>query len=124
MDEARLSARERRVLAEIERELDRDVLLARRMRTMRRLRRPHVPSIPGSGSRHVSLGGAAGSHLLAVTVTLLGALTLALLVRGVVTGAPVVIWAFAGVWALNLTGLLLLVVRWTRRHEAAARTDG
>ncbi|MFE7511306.1 hypothetical protein ACFU8I_08785 [Streptomyces sp. NPDC057540] len=124
MDEARLSARERRVLAEIERDLDRDVLLARRLRTMRRLRRPHVPSIPGLGSRRVPRAGAAGRHLLALAVALLGALTLTLLVMGVVTGAPAVIWAFAGVWALTLAGLLLLMVRWTRRREAAARTDG
>ncbi|MER5207778.1 DUF3040 domain-containing protein [Streptomyces sp. NPDC002825] len=110
MDEANLSAHERRVLAEIEEELDRDESLARRLRTMRRVPRPHLPSAAGLGRHLPSLGVAA-----------LGATTLALLVLAVATEAPALIWAFAGVWVLTLLTTLILVVRWTRRRTAEAR---
>ncbi|MFF8378386.1 DUF3040 domain-containing protein [Streptomyces sp. NPDC015661] len=110
MDEAGLSAHERRVLAEIEEALDRDESLARRLRTMRRVPRPHAPSIAGV-RRHLSSFGVAS----------LGATTLVLFVLAVATEAPVLIWAFAAVWVLTLVALLILVVRWARRRAAEAR---
>ncbi|MGW0121811.1 DUF3040 domain-containing protein [Streptomyces sp. NPDC003327] len=105
MDEARLSARERRVLAEIEEQLERDETLARRLRSMRGGRRPFGG--PGSGSRRSGLYVAA-----------LGATALTLLVLAVSTEAPALIWAFAGVWVLTLVALLNLVVRWSRRRSS------
>ncbi|MFE5795993.1 DUF3040 domain-containing protein [Streptomyces sp. NPDC056503] len=104
MDEARLSAHERRVLAEIERDLSADERLARHMAGRRPALRP--PRSTGRGG----LGAAA-----------LGAATLALLVLAVVTSTPALIWAFAAVWVVTLLLLLRLVVRWTRRHVHGGR---
>ncbi|MFJ7956863.1 DUF3040 domain-containing protein [Streptomyces sp. NPDC096319] len=112
MDEARLSAHERRVLAEIEEELNRDGALARRLRTMRRSPRLPRPSI-----------AAARRHLPSLSVSVLAVMTLALLVLGVATEAPAFIWAFAAVWVLTLLVALGLVVRWTRRRAPGARTE-
>ncbi|MEU1226569.1 DUF3040 domain-containing protein [Streptomyces sp. NPDC005828] len=112
MDEARLSAHERRVLAEIEEQLNQqDVSLARSLRTMRRAPRLRVPSI-----------ARARRHLSSLGVAALGATTLALLVLAVATEAPVLIWTFAAVWVLTLVALLVLVVRWARRRTAQSRS--
>ncbi|MFB7512630.1 DUF3040 domain-containing protein [Streptomyces sp. NPDC056144] len=109
MDEARLSPRERRVLAEIEEQLqEQDEPLARRLGAMKRGPRFAVPSMADTRRRLPGLG-----------VTALGLTTLALLVLAVATGAPALIWAFAAVWVLTLIGLLLLVVRWSRRWTRA-----
>ncbi|MFB6838685.1 DUF3040 domain-containing protein [Streptomyces sp. NPDC056361] len=110
MDDARLSAREQRVLAEIEEQLDRDEPLARHLRTMRRGPRLRLPSL--SGNRH---------RLPALGVTALGTLTLALLVLAVATETPVLIWLFAASWVLTLVALLGLLVRWSRRRAAGSR---
>ncbi|MGW1011141.1 DUF3040 domain-containing protein [Streptomyces termitum] len=106
MDEARLSAHERRVLAEIEEDLNADGRLARRMAGRRTPLRPPRPGRPGR------TGTAAA---------VLGAATLTLLVLAVTTSAPALIWGFAAVWVATLLLLLRLTVRWTRRHAAAAR---
>lgn len=103
MDEARLSQRERRILAEIEEALSEDEALERGLRTMRRRGRR------GGGGRF-SLGG----HPAALGVVLLGVLTLGLLVLAVATGHPALIWVFAAMWVLTLCCLLRLVVRWSR----------
>ncbi|MFF2780481.1 DUF3040 domain-containing protein [Streptomyces sp. NPDC058052] len=108
MEEIRLSARERRVLAEIEEDLCADDGLARRMAGRRS--RPRLPRPRGRG------GGAA---MLGVAV--LGAATLALLVLAVATSAPALVWAFAATWAATLILLLRLAVRWTRRHAGGGR---
>ncbi|MFF5285407.1 MULTISPECIES: DUF3040 domain-containing protein [Streptomyces] len=110
MDEARLSARERRVLAEIEEQLNRDVSLARSLRTMRRVPGLHAPSLARARRRLRSLG-----------VVALGVMTLALLVLAVGTGSPAFIWAFAAAWVLTLVAMLLLVVRWAKRRAAESR---
>ncbi|WP_137991064.1 hypothetical protein [Streptomyces vilmorinianum] len=107
MDEARLSQRERRILAEIEESLSEDESLERGLRTMRR----EGGSARGrDGVRHGLRG-----HLPALGVALLGVLTLGLLALAVATGEPALIWAFAAVWVLTLCGLLRLVMRWSRR---------
>ncbi|MEU4269046.1 hypothetical protein [Streptomyces sp. NPDC026092] len=109
MDEARLSQRERRILAEMERDLRAD-------------------TSPEDGSRDgVSPGGGSRDdvwpergrspvrrHALAVAVVLLGVLTLGLLVLAVMSGEPALIWAFAVMWVLTLTCLMKLVIRWSR----------
>ncbi|MEX0168298.1 DUF3040 domain-containing protein [Streptomyces sp. LMG1-1-1.1] len=108
MDEARLSAREQRVLAEIEEQLDRDEPLARHLRTMRRGPRLRLPSRSGDHHR----------------LPALGALTLTLLVLAVATEAPLLIWLFAASWVLTLVALLSLVIRWSRRRATTShRTE-
>ncbi|MEU0398789.1 DUF3040 domain-containing protein [Streptomyces sp. NPDC006197] len=112
MDEARLSAHERRVLAEIEEQLNQDASLARRLRTMRRTPRLPVPSL-----------ARARRHLPSLGVVALGVMTLVLLVLAVDTEAPELIWAFASVWVLTLVTALLLAIRWAKRRAAGTRTD-
>ncbi|WP_225804895.1 DUF3040 domain-containing protein [Streptomyces sp. NK15101] len=112
MDEARLSAHERRVLAEIEEQLNRDASLARRLRTMRRTPRLPVPSL-----------ARARRHLPSLGVLALGVMALTLLVLAVDTEAPALIWAFAAVWALTLVTALFLAVRRVRRRAVEPRTD-
>ncbi|MFJ8660143.1 DUF3040 domain-containing protein [Streptomyces sp. NPDC093795] len=107
MDEARLSERERRILAEIEQRLEEDQPLARGLRTMRR------------GPLRRADGGRRGPTVLGLCA--LGAATLVLLVLAVATEAPILIWAFAATWVLTLVTLLRLVVRWTRRMAGTPR---
>ncbi|MGW4699671.1 DUF3040 domain-containing protein [Streptomyces sp. NPDC004285] len=111
MDEARLTAHERRVLAEIEEALERDVSLARRLRTMRPPRLS-APSVAGTRRRLPALGIAG-----------LGAVTLTLLVLAVATEAPALIWAFAAVWVLTLFALLIVIVRRIRGRGTGAPTE-
>ncbi|MFG2640420.1 DUF3040 domain-containing protein [Streptomyces sp. NPDC048370] len=107
MDEARLSERERRILAEIEQDLSEDVSLERGMRTMRRRgREARTPDRPGRRRGPV------------LAVALLGVLTLGLLVLAVATGEPVLIWAFAAAWVVTLACLMRLVIRWSRNLRA------
>lgn len=91
MDEVRLSAHERRVLAEIEETLNQDEALDRRPQPLRRALLP-----------------------LGVALALAAAATL--IVPAAATGRPGLVWAFAGTWVLALTGLTFLVVRWCRRE--------
>ncbi|MFF1508660.1 DUF3040 domain-containing protein [Streptomyces sp. NPDC058326] len=108
MDEARLSERERRILAEIEERLDQDERLARRLRPTRGGRRPFP---------RPALGARRGPTVLGLCA--LGAVTLSLLVLAVATEAPLMIWAFAAAWVVTLVVLLRrLVVRWSRRRTA------
>ncbi|MFE2015820.1 hypothetical protein [Streptomyces sp. NPDC059491] len=120
MDEGPLSARERQALAEIEEALERDEPLARRLRTMRGGSRLRLPALSRAHSR--SPGGRGGHPALGVTV--LGALTLALLVLAVVTEAPVLIWVFAAVWVLTLLALGRLLLRWARRRPGGPPKTG
>ncbi|GGT78993.1 MULTISPECIES: DUF3040 domain-containing protein [Streptomyces] len=126
MDETPLSQHERRVLAEIEDALREDALLERRLRTMRRGGLGHAVRKgpgrgPGEGRTRKGRHGVRG-RLAALGVTLLGMLTLALLVLAVATGEPALTWAFAAAWVLTLSCLLRLVVRWSRR--LASRSSG
>lgn len=106
MDDARLSQRERRILAEIEQALSRDDPLDRSLRTMRR--------------RHWSPGRAVAG------VAFLGAATVTLLVAAVATAEPALVWAFAAAWVVTLVCLLRLVMSWSSRRLAAraARSRG
>ncbi|MEV6246073.1 DUF3040 domain-containing protein [Streptomyces sp. NPDC051742] len=114
MEEARLSERERRILAEIEEQLDQDETLAHRLRTMRR--GPRLPLRQPSAARR---------RMTALGVAALGALSLTLLVLAVATEAPPLIWAFAATWVLTLVTLLRLVVRWSKRVAASRKApDG
>ncbi|MEU2509150.1 DUF3040 domain-containing protein [Streptomyces sp. NPDC007863] len=106
MDEARLSAHERRVLAGIEADLGADDPFVRRMAAHRPAPRP--PRI----TRRGAVGAAA-----------LGAATLILLVLAVATSAPGLIWGFAAAWVLTVTLVLSMAVRWTRGRAGGERPD-
>ncbi|MFF9011731.1 hypothetical protein ACF09C_01990 [Streptomyces sp. NPDC014870] len=106
MDEPRLSQRERRILAEMERDLRADMSDASPEDGSRRRRRL------GGGGRPSGRPG--HGHALAVVVALLGVLSLGLLVLAVATGEPALVWVFAVTWVLTVTGLLRLVIRWSR----------
>ena len=100
MGEARLSARERRILAEIEEDLGADTGFARALGSGRARRRSRF------GSGRLAGPGAA----------LLGPLALVLFVTAVVTEVPALIWSFAAVWVLTLLCFLRLLLRWSHRH--------
>jgi hypothetical protein len=116
MDGAGLSQRERAILAGIEEQLRADALLDRRLRTMR----------PGLSFTEAP-GGLRG-HLLSVGTGLAAAVTAVLLVMAASSSKPALIWAFAATWVLTLTGLSLLLCRWSRGfaagHRGTDRPDG
>jgi hypothetical protein len=96
----RLPDHEQRILDEVERALRRDRRLDRRMRTGRLRRRPDLSRVAGYRP-----------HVL--TVGLLLAVSIALMVTGIVTSRPAVIWTFAAVWPLALFAVFRLLCRWT-----------
>ncbi len=102
MATGRLPDHEQRILDEVERALRRDRRLERRRR-MHRLRR--CPDL--SRVTHYR------PHVL--TVGLLLTVSTTLLVLGIVTSRPAVVWAFAAVWPLTLFASFRLVCRWTER---------
>ncbi|MFP1624545.1 hypothetical protein ACLB9X_04890 [Streptomyces sp. 5K101] len=116
MDGAGLSQRERAILAGIEEHLRADALLDRRLRTMR-------PGLSFTEARGVLRG-----RLLAVGTGLGAAVTAVLLVMAASSSSPALIWAFAATWVVTLTGLGLLVCRWSRGlaagHQEPDRPDG
>ncbi|MFE9171361.1 DUF3040 domain-containing protein [Streptomyces kebangsaanensis] len=100
MSTSRLPDHEQRILNEIERALSRDRRLARRLRSQRRRRRPDL-------SRVVSYVPRVWTVVVLLTVAL------GLMVAGIVTSEPVVIWAFAAVWPVALFSGFRLLCRWT-----------
>ncbi|WP_405469413.1 DUF3040 domain-containing protein [Streptomyces canus] len=102
MTTGRLPDHEQRILDEVERALRRDRRLDRRLRTGRLRRQPDLSRVT-----HYR------PHVL--TVGLLLAVSIALLVTGIVTSRPAVIWTFAAVWPLTLFAVFRLVCRWTER---------
>lgn len=100
MSIGRLPEHEQRILDEVERALSRDRRLDRRLRTLRLSRRPGPTRLLSYRPR-------------TLTVLLLLALSVTLLVTGIVTSAPGVIWAFAAVWPVTLFASFRLLCRWT-----------
>ncbi|MFH9735470.1 DUF3040 domain-containing protein [Streptomyces sp. NPDC017260] len=100
MSIGRLPGHEQRVLDEVERALRRDRRLDRRLRTLRPGRRPDLTRLASYRPR-------------ALTVLLLLALSVTLMVTGIVTSRPGVIWAFAAVWPSTLFAVFRLLCRWT-----------
>ncbi|NGO12618.1 DUF3040 domain-containing protein [Streptomyces sp. HC44] len=100
MATGRLPDREQRILEEMEADLRRDRRLRRRLRTLRIKRRLHPARVAGYQPR-------------VPTVALLVAVSVVLMVAGIRTSEPVVIWAFAALWPLTLFGVLRLLCRWT-----------
>ncbi|MEV5974018.1 hypothetical protein [Streptomyces sp. NPDC051921] len=119
MDEAQLSPRERRILEEIEHDLDEDTALARTLATGHRPRFRGGRSGSGPGARsgrltgHRALGAGRFTGLAALVLV---PVALVLFVIAVATGSSVLIWTFAAVWVLTLTCVLRLLLRWSRRH--------
>lgn len=132
MEEVRLSPRERRILAEIERELGREWGPEPGEDAS-----PERPPERGPRTTRRGIGQPTGTHrrdgrdrrgqrdgsdrrdrrdrMAAVGTALSGALALTLLVSAVVTGAPVLVWAFAAVWGVTLVCLLRLVIHWSTK---------
>ncbi|CAL9622800.1 hypothetical protein SUDANB15_05866 [Streptomyces sp. enrichment culture] len=104
MSTGRLPDHEQHVLDEIERSLRRDRRLDRRLRTLRLRRGPDVPRL---------LRRAASYRPRGRTVAALLAVSVALMVAGMVTSAPGVIGAFAAVWPLTLFAAFRLLCRWS-----------
>ncbi|MFD5448990.1 DUF3040 domain-containing protein [Streptomyces sp. NPDC003470] len=94
----RLPDHEQRILDEVERALRRDRRLDRRLRTLRLRRGPDLTRLASYRPR-------------TLTVFLLLALSVTLMVTGVVTSEPAVIWAFAAVWPLALFAVLRRLLR-------------
>ncbi|MBC9726501.1 DUF3040 domain-containing protein [Streptomyces sp. TRM68367] len=102
MSTGRLPDHEQRILDEMERALRRDRRLDRRLRTLRARRFPDLARL------------AAYSPRLRTVVSLL-AVSVALMVAGIVTSEPAVIWAFAALWPLALFAVFRTLCRWTER---------
>ncbi|MFI2380341.1 DUF3040 domain-containing protein [Streptomyces sp. NPDC018964] len=104
MSIGRLPDHEQRVLDEIERALSRDRRPARRLRTLRVRRGPDVTRPPAR---------IASCRPRGRTVAVLLAVSVALMVIGVVTSAPWAIWVFAAVWPPTLFAAFRLLCRWS-----------
>ncbi|WP_033319333.1 DUF3040 domain-containing protein [Streptomyces yerevanensis] len=100
MATGRLPDREQRILDEMEVDLRRDRRLRRRLRTLRIKRR-------------LNPARAADYQPRVPTVALLLSVSVVLMVAGIRTSEPVVIWAFAVLWPLTLFGVFRLLCRWT-----------
>ncbi|AOW89761.1 MULTISPECIES: DUF3040 domain-containing protein [Streptomyces] len=100
MSIGRLPDHEQRILDEVERALRRDRRLDRRLRTLRLARRPDLTRVAAYRPR-------------TPTVLLLLALAVALMVAGIVTSEPGVLWSFAAVWPVTLFAVFRLLCRWT-----------
>ncbi|MER7515689.1 DUF3040 domain-containing protein [Streptomyces sp. NPDC126499] len=101
---ARLSPRERRILAEIEHDLRADDSLARTL----------VAGRPPART---------GRHAVPVAVAVLGPATAILFVAAVATGSPALLWSFAAAWVLTAAGALDLLLRWSGRRRTRAGQD-
>ncbi|MFD7768328.1 DUF3040 domain-containing protein [Streptomyces sp. NPDC059787] len=104
MSIGRLPDHEQHILDGIERALSRDRRLARRLRTLRVRRGPDVTRLP---ARIMSC------RPRGLTVVFLLALSVALMVTGIVTSAPWAIWTFAAVWPPALFAAFRLLCRWS-----------
>ena len=102
MATGRLPDHEQRILDEVERALRRDRRLERRLRTHRLRRCPDLSRVTHYRPHVLTVG-----LLLTVSTTLL--------VLGIATSRPAVVWAFAAVWPLTLFASFRLVCRWTER---------
>ncbi|WP_156723545.1 DUF3040 domain-containing protein [Streptomyces apocyni] len=104
-----LSRRERMLLAQIEDQLrEDDAALDRCLRSM-------LPAPAPTGALY---------RIPGVALYVLVPAAVALLATAVATSSPVLIAAFAGVWALTFACLVLLVCRWSRRNSAERRGRG
>jgi hypothetical protein len=103
----RLPEHEQRILDQMEADLRRDRRFHRRLRTL-------------GVKRTLSVARIAAYRPRARTVALLVLVSVTLMVTGIRTSEPAVIWAFAGVWPLALFAAFRLLRRrarpWTRQR--------
>ncbi|MEU2894448.1 DUF3040 domain-containing protein [Streptomyces sp. NPDC088106] len=104
MSLGRLPEHEQHILDEIERTLRRDRRLDRRLRTFRAGRDSGASRLPARAVSWCPRGWTV-AVLLAVSVTLM--------VTGIVTSAPWAVWAFAAAWPLTLFAAFRLLCRWS-----------
>ncbi|GGY15531.1 DUF3040 domain-containing protein [Streptomyces djakartensis] len=104
MSIGRLPDHEQRILDEMERALRRDRRLDRRMRTLRLSRLPDPARL---------LVRLSAYRPRVWTVAVLLAVSTGLMVAGIVTSAPGVIWAFAALWPVALFAAFRLLCRWS-----------
>ena len=103
MSIGRLPENEQRILDEMERALRRDRRLARKLRAHRVSRRPDPAR---------ALARLAAYRPRVWTVAVRVAVSAGLLVAGIVTSEPGVIWAFAAIWPLTMFAAFRLMCRW------------
>ncbi|WP_320778329.1 hypothetical protein [Streptomyces sp. CRN 30] len=103
----RLPDHEQRILDQLEADLRRDRRLDRRLRTLQLKRR-----------RRPNLAPLAAYRPHPVTVAFSLATSIILMVTGIRTSDPGVIWAFALVWPVTLFMLFRLLCRWSEPQEA------
>jgi Flp pilus assembly protein TadB len=114
MDGAGLSDHERRILSEIESQLEDDQDLERKLRTMRGQRSPRTVS---RIARTVGVKG--------LTVCVLGVTSLILLISAVLTVSSALLWVFAVTWTLTLIMAVRLVARrWRERRRKRPQGRG
>lgn len=102
MTTGRIPDHEKRILADMEAALRRgNRRLDRRLRTLRVRRGPDPRRLAAYEPRTAVVG-----IWLCVAV--------ALMVTGICTGEPAVIWTFAAVWPLALFGVFRLLCRWSK----------
>ncbi|MER7489067.1 hypothetical protein ABTY20_24775 [Streptomyces sp. NPDC126497] len=104
MSVGRLPEHEQHILDGIERALSRDRRLDRRLRTFTVRRGPDLTRL---------LVRVASYRPHGRTVAVLLAVSVALMVTGIVTSAPWAIWAFAAVWPPTLFAAFRLLCRWS-----------
>ncbi|MFJ7291165.1 hypothetical protein [Streptomyces collinus] len=102
MSIGRLPENEQRILDEMERALRRDRRLDRKLRTHRVSRRPDPARV---------LARLASYRPRIRTVVFLLAVSAGLMVAGIVTSGPGVIWAFAALWPLAMFAAFRLMCR-------------
>jgi hypothetical protein len=100
---SRLPDHEQRILDEMERVLRRDRRLDRQLRTLRLSRLPDPARI---------LSRIASYRPRVLTVAVLLAVSTGLMVVGMATSEPAVIWAFAALWPVTLFAGFRLMCRW------------
>lgn len=100
MTTSRLPEHEQQILDELEHALRQDRRLDRKLRTLRRHPGPDLRRVASYSPRPG-------------TVAVLGAASVGLMVAGIVTSEPAVIWAFAGVWPVTLYSAFRLLCRWS-----------
>ncbi len=116
MDEAGLSDHERRILSEIESQLQNEEDLERRLRTMRGQRSmPRILSRVAPGIRRPN----------GPVVCFLALASLILLIAASLTVSPALIWVFAATWTLTLvTAVPLIGRRWQERRSGRPQGRG
>ncbi len=104
----RLPDHEQRILDRLEADLRRDRRLDRQLRTLQLKRRPVLAPL-----------AAYRPHPVTVAFSL--ALSIILMVTGIRTSDPAVIWAFALVWPLTLYAVFRLLCRWSETEGLRER---